>query len=124
MVPFTPKQITIAVAVAGLFLSGWFVRGWYEGSKDADRLEAEAQTRGLMVELANKVSESTETAIQGIRVENRIIYNEVQKEILREPVYRDCVLPDAGVRAANQARRGAAAGQPDGKVPSATAPAK
>lgn len=124
MMPFTTKQIAIAVAVAGLFLSGWMVRGWYEGSKDADRLEAEAQSRGLMVELANKVSESTETAIQGIRVENRTIYNEVQKEILREPVYRDCVLPDAGVRAANQARRGAAAGQPDGKVPGAAAPAK
>ncbi len=124
MIPFTTKQIAIAVAVAGLFLSGWMVRGWYEGSKDADRLEAEAQTRGLMGELANKVSESTETAIQGIRVENRIIYNEVQKEILREPVYRDCVLPDAGVRAANQARRGAAAGQSDGKVPAGSAAAR
>ena len=122
--PFTAKQIAIAAAVVALFLSGWMVRGWYEGSKDADRLEAEAKTRGLMVELANKVSETTETAIQGIRIENRTIYNEVQKEILREPIYRDCVLPDAGVRAANQARRGAAAGQSDGKVPGAAAPAK
>ena len=124
MMPFDTKQIAIAAAVVALFVSGWMTRGWYEGSKDADRLEAEAQTRGLMVELANKVSETTETAIQGIRIENRTIYNEVQREIQREPVYRDCVLPDAGVRAANQARRGAAAGQPDGKVPGARAAAK
>lgn len=124
MIPFNAKQIAIAVAVAGLFLSGWMTRGWYEGSKDADRLEAEAQNRGLMVELANKVSETTETAIQGIRIENRTIYNEVQKHILVEPVYRDCVLPDAGVRAANQARRGTAAGQPDGKVPGTSASSK
>lgn len=124
MIPFDTKQIAIAIAVVGLILSGWLARGWYEGAKDADRLEAEAQTRGLMVELANKVSETTETAIQGIRIENRTIYNEVQKEILREPVYRDCVLPDAGVRAANQARRGAAAGQPDGKVPAGSAAAR
>lgn len=104
MMPFTTKQIAIAVAVAGLFLSGWMVRGWYEGSKDADRLEAEAQTRGLMVELANKVSESTETAIQGIRVENRIIYNEVQKEIVKDTVYKECIIPDDGVRLVNKAR--------------------
>ena len=124
MMPFDTKQIAIAAAVVALFVSGWMTRGWYEGSKDADRLEAEAQTRGLMVELANKVSETTETAIQGIRIENRTIYNEVQKEIVSSPIYRDCVLPDAGVRAANQARRGAAAGQPDGKVPGAAAAAK
>ena len=124
MMPFDTKQIAIAAAVVALFVSGWMTRGWYEGSKDADRLEAEAQTRGLMVELANKVSETTETAIQGIRIENRTIYNEVQKEIVSSPIYRDCVLPDAGVRAANQARRGAAAGQPDGKVPGARAAAK
>jgi len=104
MIPFTTKQIAMAVAVAGLFLSGWMVRGWYEGSKDADRLEAEAQTRGLMVELANKVSESTETAIQGIRVENRNIFNETQKEIVRDIVYKDCAIPQEGIDLANKAR--------------------
>lgn len=124
MIPFNLKQIAIAVAVVGLFLTGWMVRGWYEGSLDASRLEAEAKTRGLMVELANKVSASTENAIQGIRIENRTIYNEVQKEILREPIYRDCVVPDAGVRAANQARGGAASGKPNSKVSGNSAAAK
>jgi hypothetical protein len=116
MIPFNAKQIAIAAAVVLLFISGWMVRGWYEGSKDATRLEAEENNRELMVELANKVSASTETAIQGIRIENRTIYNEVQKEIVANPVYRDCVLSDAGVRAANQARRGAATGKSNGAV--------
>lgn len=124
MMPFNTKQIAIALGVVAVFLAGWMIRGWYEGSKDAVRLEAEAENRGLMVELANKVSASTETAIQGIRIENRTIYNEVQREIVSSPVYRDCVLTDAGLRAANQARRGAAAGQSDGAVPRAAAPAK
>ena len=124
MIPFSTKQIAIAVAVVAVFLTGWLVRGWYEGSKDAVRLKAEANNRDLMVELANKVSASTETAIQGIRVENRTIYNEVQREIVSSPVYRDCVVTDAGLRAVNQARRGAAAGQSDGKVSGAAPAAK
>lgn len=110
------KIAGVVVLALALFGSGWTVRAWFDGSKEAVRLQAEAANRELMTELANKVSSTTETAIQGIRIENRTIYNETQKEVVRDVVYRDCVLPADGVRRANQARGRAAAGKPDGAL--------
>ena len=115
------KAAVIGLALVFLVGTGWTARGWYEGAKDAAALEAEARHRQFMTELANQVSTNTENAIREIRVENRTITQEVQREIVEKPIYRDCVLPDAGRMRANQARRGPAAGKPDDKVSGAAA---
>jgi hypothetical protein len=111
----------VVIAAALVFGSGWQVRAWYEGAKDAAVIEAQEETRAKLVELANTVSTSTEEAIKGIRIENRNIYTQAQKEVVRETVYADCKLPANGVLRANQARRGAATGEPDNRLPSARA---
>ncbi len=111
------KVIIAAILAALLFGSGWQVRSWYDDAKETAILKAEAKTRDMMAELAAKVSAKTETAIQGIRIENRTIYNKVQKEVLRDTVYRDCVLPAGGLQLVNQARA-AGARKPAGGVPS------
>lgn len=117
MTPSQLKLIGAAILAALLFGSGWQVRAWYDGAMDTARLEAERKAEARITELANQVATNTETAIQGIKIENRSIYNTVQKEIIREPVYRECVLPADGLRGANSARRGAGAGKPDNPLP-------
>lgn len=98
------RNIIVAIVAAILFGSGWQVRTWYDGAQDAARLEAEARATSLMNELAAKVSASTEAAIQGIRIENRTIYNQAQKEIVRETVYKECKIPTAGITLINDSR--------------------
>jgi len=121
MMSIQAKAIAAAIVAAILFGSGWQVRSWYDGAQDAARLEAEARATSLMNVLANKVSASTETAIQGIRIENRTIYNQAQKEIVRETVYAACRVPDAGLLLVNAARASTAASKPDDRLPSARA---
>lgn len=104
------------------FGGGWQVRGWYQAEKDLAVIAAEQKTRDLLADLATDVAAATETAIQGIRIENRNIYTTAQKEVVKEPVYLDCVLPATGVLRANQARAaGATTGQPDRAVSGARA---
>lgn len=114
-------MIIYAVVTALIFGSGWQVRAWYDGAKDAAVLAAEKETQRRMTELANAVATKTEDAIQGIKIENRTIYTTAAKEIIREPIYSQCLLPDGGLRNVNAARAGAAAGKPDNRVPSARA---
>lgn len=121
MIGLSTKAIGAAIAAAILFGAGWQVRTWYDGAQDAARLEAEARATSMMNELAAKVSASTETAIQGIRIENRTIYNQAQKEIVRETVYAACRLSGPGVMLINAARAGTAASKPDDRLPSARA---
>jgi hypothetical protein len=119
MNPFLLKQSAIAVVAAVVFTGGWSVRGWYEDSKDLAAAEAIEKSRELMRELANDISKNTETAIGEIRVENKTVYQQATKEVVRDVVYRDCRLTDDGLRAANQARSGAATGKPDHPLPPA-----
>ena len=99
------RLIAYGILAAGLVLSGWTLRSWYDGAQDAVRLAAEAQAQERMRVFSDAIAKSTEAAIQGIRVENRTINNEVQKEIIREPVYQSCVLPSSGRVLINRARR-------------------
>lgn len=117
MIPLGIKDIAVLVGAGLLAVGGWTARGWYEDSQDLAQAQAIEQSRELLRELAGDIATKTETAIGGIRVENRTIYTTAQKEILRETVYRDCVLPDAGRLLVNSARQGrAAAGKPDDAV--------
>lgn len=118
---FSPTNVIAVIVAALLAVGGWTARGWYEDSKDLAAAQAIEKSREVMRDLANEVSGKTETAIQGIRVENRTIYQQASKEVVSVPVYSECLLPADGVRRANQARRGAAAGKPDDKVPGAVA---
>ena len=119
MMSIQTKLIAGAVLALSLFGAGWQVRTWYDGAQDAAQLEAEARATELLAKLAAEVSSKTELAIQNIRVENRTIHTQAQKEVIRETVYSACVLPDTGRLLVNQARAGAAAGKPDNRLPSA-----
>lgn len=116
------KAVLLATTVAASGFGGWWLRDLQADAADGARAVAEAAADRRLNALANQVATRTETALAGIRIENRTIYNETQREIQTNTVYRDCVLPADGVRLANRARAGTAS-QSGGAVPAATAPA-
>lgn len=74
----------LAVAGAGLYLEG----------KKAGRNEViarQATIDQVADAAAAKVADITAKAISGIKVQNRTVYQEVQREVLERPVYRECV---------------------------------
>lgn len=116
------KAAVAAGIVVGAAYGGWWLRDLQAEAAEGARATAEAAADRRMNALAARVATSTETAIAGIRIENRNIFNETQREIQTNTVYRDCVLPADGLRIANKARSGAA-GQPGAAVPAAAAAA-
>lgn len=116
------KGVLVAILLAASCYAGWWLRDLQAKAADAARATAEAAADRRLDQLANRVATRTETALAGIRIENRTIYNETQREIQTNTVYRDCVLPADGVRLANQARAGTAR-QSGGAVPAGTATA-
>lgn len=108
----------VAVIAAAAFLTGAQVTHWKHNS---DALHAE-QTRQhaetLARELIQEVAMHTATAIGGIRVENRTIYQTARTEVVREPVYSQCLVPVAGSRLLNEARgHGGDRPKPDAALP-------
>ncbi len=86
------RLIAYAVVAALSFAVGWQVHAW----KVAYDLERDRQAQEAATALVNEISGKTLEAIAGIRVENKTIYQQGRTEVLRETIYRDCVLPDAG----------------------------
>ncbi len=86
------RLIAYAVVAAASLAVGWQVHAW----KVAYDLERDSQAQEKAAELVREVSGKTLEAIAGIRVENKTIYQQGRTEVLRETIYRDCVLPDAG----------------------------
>lgn len=114
------RILFFVAAIAFAFIFGWKLRGWQAVAESDALASAGLKAKEQMEQLANTVSAKTEAAIQNIRVENRTIYQRTQREITEKPVYRDCVLPDDGVRLINVARAGSS-GQSDDTVPAAGA---
>lgn len=115
------KAVLAAGCLALAAYGGWWLRDLQEQAVKTARAVAEVDAQRRMLALANQVAVRTEDAIARIRIENRTVYNETQREIQNNTVYRDCLLTFDGLRLANKARAGA--GQPSGSVPAASAPA-
>lgn len=83
----------VYVALAAIaFGVGWQVHAW----KVAYDLERDSKAQEAAAELVREVSGKTLEAIAGIRIENKTIYQQGRTEVLRETIYRDCVVPPSG----------------------------
>lgn len=117
-----PYAILAALALCGAMVGG----AYWQGRKDGAAGEIATRAR------EDKAREQTrEAAIQGaaqaistIKVQHRTITQEVQREVLVQPQYRDCAHSPDGLRNINAALTGAAQAQPAGVgvVPGADAP--
>ncbi|PNG11856.1 hypothetical protein [Stutzerimonas stutzeri] len=95
------RAIIYVGLAAVAFAVGWQVHAW----KVAYDLERDRQAQEAAAELVREISGKTLEQIAGIRIENKTIYQQGRTEVLRETIYRDCVLPDAGRGLLESARK-------------------
>lgn len=86
------RLIAYAVVAALSFAVGWQVHAW----KVSYDLERDRQAQEAAAALVSEISGKTLEAIAGIRVENKTIYQQGRTEVLRETIYRDCIVPESG----------------------------
>lgn len=88
--------LALVVAVAGGFKIGMDVK---QGQWDAAKVaESEARSQAL---------QAAAEAIARIEVKHQTIVQKVRHEVSKEPVFRDCLLPDNAVGLLNAAASGA-----------------
>ena len=88
--------VALIAAVAGGYKVGMEVK---QGQWDAAKVaESEARSQAL---------QAAAEAIARIEVKHQTIVQKVRHEVSKEPVYRDCVLPDNAVGLLNAAASGA-----------------
>lgn len=113
------KALVAITTVATAAYGGWWLRDLQAEAEAIAAAKAQLAADKRMAELADKVAVKTEEAINGIRIENRTIYNEVQREVQTNTVYRECRIPDDGLRLANAARAGSTR-KPGASMPAAS----
>jgi len=90
--------LALVVAVAAGYRLGLDVK---QGQWDAAKVaESEARSQAL---------QAAAEAIARIEVRHQTIVQKVRHEVSKEPVYRDCLLPDSAVGLLNAAASGASA---------------
>lgn len=102
MIPW--RGLIIAGIAAASFGSGVMVTHWKQNSDDLQAELTRQHAEDLAREIMGKVAGETAAAIGGIRVENRTIYQATRTEILREPIYSECLIPATGGVYVNEAR--------------------
>ena len=102
--------IMLAVAIAGAYYYAKHQGATEERArweaKAAAATKADLESLTQAVQAANKIAGETFTAVGNIKVINRTINNEVQREIRTDVRYANDCLPDSGVLLWNAANRG------------------
>lgn len=120
------SQLYIAVAIAvGAFGAGWTVHGWKEDAAALAAEDAVKKARSAFQTENAALADRLEKRLANLKIVNRTITNEVQREVQTKTVYvdRNCATPDSGVSLLNAARGYAdsrPAGERDGALPAAT----
>jgi hypothetical protein len=113
--------IALSASVAA-FSAGVYYQGKKAGKNE---IRAEVATQQQIADAAAaKVAHQAAEAISKIKVQNRTVYSEVQREITERPVYRDCQHSPEQLQRLNAALTGASAPEPAGRglVPRTDAP--
>ncbi len=110
-----PWAILIALAaLAASAAGGWHAHTVADKADERDRLAAAIVNIQADQQESRQISANLQAALAGLRPQFTTIRNEVQREIVEKPVYRDlgCALPDGGrlrldaaIDAANRAGR-------------------
>ncbi|MCY1294983.1 hypothetical protein D9M70_443040 [compost metagenome] len=95
------RLVAYLVVAAVSLAVGWQVHAWKAGYD----LERDRQAQEQAAVLVREISGKTLAQIAGIRIENKTIYQQGRTEVLRETIYRDCVVPDSGRLLLESARK-------------------
>lgn len=109
------NQLLAGIVITLLLSIGTGIQGYRMGieHEKANQEEKAAVVR----EVAQAALESAAKAIANIKVENKTIYQTLEKEIHENPVYSKCVHTDGSLRAINRALEGKPSG--NSKLPKA-----
>lgn len=116
ILPWWANLLALAVAGAG----GWHAHTIWDKAEERDQLAATIVSIQADVNDTRTMSESLQGILANLKPTFTTINNEVQREILEKPVYRDvaCALPDGGRLRLDTAIRAAnAIGRHDSEVP-------
>ncbi len=109
-----PQLVIGAVFAAALAAAGTGL--YFEGKKSGrnEQIAKQAVIEEVAEEAAVRASQIAADAIGKIKVQNRTVYNEVQREVLERAVYRDCQHSPDQLRRINEAITGQTA-EPAGR---------
>ena len=90
--------IGLAVAMAASAGSGWHARTVYQNAQEREQLVQTIETMQVDAKKSREISEGVQVALSNMKIVNRTIRNEVQREIIEKEIYRDrnCSLPESG----------------------------
>jgi hypothetical protein len=103
--------LAAAIALAGL-TGGAYVKGREDGENKI--VAQEAREREIAAEAVDAANTAAAQAIAGIKVQHRTVTQEVQREVIDRPVYRECLHSPDGLRNINAALTGIAKPEPAG----------
>lgn len=99
------KVLGVLGLIFSSFAFGYHFNQLKVNSATLSTLKAHLAAEQLSRERLYRIGMETQKAVADIRVENRTIYQEVEREILRETIYKECVIPDEGLRLIREARQ-------------------
>lgn len=110
----------ITVALLAVMGAGW---GGFRLGVDHEQASRSREEK-VVAKAVEAATTASARAIAGIKVTNTTIYQELQREIHKEPVYIDCRHSAVGLQRTNEALEGRAQRPGAGQLPAADAPAR
>lgn len=101
LLSFIPTPWLVGIVVAALAVSHIYVYNHGKTVAENEIAATALKSEQLKAELERTVSQE----IAKIQIINKTIYRNAEREIIREPVYRDCVHSSDGLRSVNDALR-------------------
>jgi hypothetical protein len=98
------NSLVLIIIAAISFGTGVMVTHWKHNSDALSEERMQTQVDKAARAAAASVADQTAEAIGGIRIESRTIYQQGRTEVVRVPVYADCLVPAAGSQLLNEAR--------------------
>ena len=94
--------VAVLITSAAVGYGTWEVTGWYYDTKIAAQLQKEQELREVAEKRATEIADRFESKLANLKVVNRTINKEVQREVLAKEY--DCPIPATGVGMLNRAR--------------------
>lgn len=109
-----PWLILAAIGLVGALTGGAYYQGRQDG--EAKIVAQEAREREIAAGAVDAALNASAQAVAAIKVQHRTITQEVQRDVIEKPVYRDpgCVHDADSLRRINAALTGAARPEPAG----------
>jgi len=92
------------ILAAVSILTGVYLQGRKDGKNAC--IAADVRERQIGELAAAKATDAAASAISKIKVQNRTVYSEVQREVMERTVYRDCLHTPEQLRRINSALTG------------------